>query len=1586
MASPGQNSVLYVLLLEDDPNDAELILRELVRSGYMPRARRVQNEPEYLGALEAGYAPGRIWDVILADNSLPGFSGLVALQRLHECGLDVPFIIVSGTIGEELAVQAVKNGASDYLLKDRLSRLGSAVTRALEERQLRQSQRRAEENYYRLFESSLAGIYQTSPDGQLLTANPALARMFGYDSPAELIASHSDLARQSYVDHSRRAEFTRQMTDRDVIAGFESEQYRKDGSTIWISDNARAVRDAQGSLLFYEGIIEDITARKRSEEALRASEQHYRLLFEGNPRPMWVYDTKTLGFLAVNDAAIEHYGYERAEFLAMTVKDIRPPDELQQLEINLAGPSHPRERSGPWRHRKKDGTLIAVEIVSHDIAFSGRPSRLVLANDITDKLAAEQALQTSEQRYKGLFADSPIALWEEDFSAVKQRLEALRQGGVTDVAAYLDQHPEFVAECASLYKILDVNRNTLTLFGAESKEELTNNLDRIFGFTVNGAIRDEIRGIADGKSEHHLEAINRTLRGEELQISLSWAALPGHEHDLARVIVSTLDITEQKRAEHALSASEQRYRALIENSSDGIALLDSDGIVLYTSPAAARIVGGTPDDWVGGNFLNRVHPEDAPRLASLLAELVQAAGAPRTAEFQYRRRDETWCWLEATATNMLAEPAVRAIVANYRDITERKRTDEALRRSETDYRALADNSVEGIEIYQDQKVIYANPAATRILGYAVEELTAMSVEQIVALTHPLDRSIAAKRAQKRLAGEALAPAVEIRILRKDGSTGWVQAFNSPIEYHGRPALLSTMIDITERKRADEALAQERNLLRTLIDNIPDAIYVKDCEGRFIIKNLADARKMGAATPEETIGRTDFDYYPNELAAQYQSDDRAVIDSGQVITNREEPITEADGRTGWVSTTKVPLRDSQGNVIGLVGIGHDITSRKQANEALRQSQNALETAQALAHLGSWTREAASNVTIWSKELFRLHYLTPAEIAPPFDNYIETVHPDDRANVVDQISAVAQSVDHATCLYRTNPTLGPIRILELHLHKIRDALGQTAGWHGTVQDVTDREQRLAELEAVNRVSSALRAAQHVEELLPPLLEEALAILNGSAGSVWLYEPSTDEVRLACEHGWDRAVPPLKRGVGIPGYVVATGQAYVSRELRNDSRMPESVRGFVPPGRGGACVPIRAGDEIIGALYLNIDLPREFSSADVSLLTTLAEIGGIAIHRTRLHEQIELRLGQLTALREVDRAIMGSLDLRLTLDILLEQVTAKLGVDAAAVLLFDDMSAMLNFAAGRGFRTRAIPQTHLQLGESYAGRAGLERRIVQASDLGESGTEFQSDPLLAAEEFVSYVGAPLITKGQLRGVLEVFHRSRLAPTSDWMSFLEALVSQAAIAVDNATLFANLERSNADLQLAYDATIEGWSRALDLRDKETEGHSRRVTELTERLAATMGVSPEALVHIRRGALLHDIGKMGVPDHILLKPGPLTDDEWITMRQHPQFAYDMISPISYLLPALDIPYSHHEMWDGTGYPRGLKGEEIPLAARVFAVVDVWDALRSDRPYRAAWPADRVREHIRSLAGTHLDPQVVNAALASDVLGQNNLD
>jgi PAS domain S-box-containing protein len=365
-----------------------------------------------------------------------------------------------------------------------------------------------------------------------------------------------------------------------------------------------------------------------------------------------------------------------------------------------------------------------------------------------------------------------------------------------------------------------------------------------------------------------------------------------------------------------------------------------------------------------------------------------------------------------------------------------------------------------------------------------------------------------------------------------------------------------------------------------------------------------------------------------------------------------------------------------------------------------------------------------------------------------------------------------------------------------------------------------------------------------------------------------------------------------------------------------------------------------------------------------------------RRRTEEQSACRLDQLAALHAVDLLIASTQDLRVILKQFLDLVIAQFHVDAADVLLVNRHTPVLEYAAERGFRSAGISRSKLRIGEGLAGRAALERKVITVADLRDPGSGFVRPSLIEGEEFIAYYAVPIIAQGDVKGVLELMHRSPFVLDREQEEFLESLVSQAAIAVYNAALFDDIQRSNIDLLLAYDATLEGWARALDLRDQVTERHTERVSEMTVSIARALGVREEEIVHMRRGALLHDLGKIGIPDSILKKEGPLTPEERLIMQRHPLLAFEMLRPIAYLRPALDIPYCHHEQWDGSGYPRGLKGEQIPLAARIFALADIWDAiLATDRTYRSPLSRSQACENIRALAGTHLDPKVVDAFL-----------
>lgn len=413
-------------------------------------------------------------------------------------------------------------------------------------------------------------------------------------------------------------------------------------------------------------------------------------------------------------------------------------------------------------------------------------------------------------------------------------------------------------------------------------------------------------------------------------------------------------------------------------------------------------------------------------------------------------------------------------------------------------------------------------------------------------------------------------------------------------------------------------------------------------------------------------------------------------------------------------------------------------------------------------------------------------------------------------------------------------------------------------------------------------------------------------------------------------------------------------------------------------------------VNALLTNI-IDNLSRSGNPILSTAIQDITRVSQSLVLLEQgvsdQLKLKQSQLGALMNVGQMINSSLGLKRVLEEVMDSLIALMHAERGFVMLRDEASGELVVRIARGI-------DHINLEEeAFKVSRTVVRKVVE-SGAPVLTTNAQADPRFDAQMSVlvyqlrSILCVPLKLKEDLIGVLYVDNRahSGIFQESD-LVLISAFADQAAVAIENARLFENLketnfqlEAANIELQIAYEATLHGWVRALDLRDKETEGHTQRVTVLTQRLALKMGVDRDALEHITRGALLHDIGKMAISDEILRKKGPLTPEERLIMQRHPVHAYEMLSPIEFLRPAIDIPYRHHEKWDGTGYPHGLKGAQIPYAARIFSVIDVWDALTSDRPYHKARPHDEVRQQIEADTGKHFDPLVVEAFLEMEDL------
>jgi PAS domain S-box-containing protein/putative nucleotidyltransferase with HDIG domain len=386
----------------------------------------------------------------------------------------------------------------------------------------------------------------------------------------------------------------------------------------------------------------------------------------------------------------------------------------------------------------------------------------------------------------------------------------------------------------------------------------------------------------------------------------------------------------------------------------------------------------------------------------------------------------------------------------------------------------------------------------------------------------------------------------------------------------------------------------------------------------------------------------------------------------------------------------------------------------------------------------------------------------------------------------------------------------------------------------------------------------------------------------------------------------------------------------------------------------------------------------------LTPIQDAKGVLIGGQILLEDITEEIKSKEGLREqirnlatinaINTTIITRTDLDLMITNVVEEIAKNLSVDATDLLVYDEHALTLTCTAQYGFRSPAgHKKTVLRVGEGYAGDAALKRKTVRIDDLKDSTKVDKVPKRWKDEDFLSYYGIPLLVKGELKGILEIFHRSDEKRTQNWISTLEALAQQAAIAIDNHFLLDALRGSNMELELAYETTLEGWARALELRDYETKGHTDRVAKLALELARELNVKGEDLTHIRRGALLHDIGKIAISDTILLKEGNCTPEEWEIIQQHPQYGYDMLKEVKYLKPSLDIVLYHHEKWDGSGYPAGLAGENIPFSARIFAIIDVWDALLSNRPYHKAWGREKALAYIQKESGKHFEPRMVTA-------------
>ena len=1272
--------------------------------------------------------------------------------------------------------------------------------------------------------------------------------------------------------------------------------------------------------------------RQQYQLSLKSSEERQRILIRENADGIIVVDHKKVVHF-VNPAAENILGKSANDLVGKPCQLPLDDNCDDALEIDLPG---------------KKG-IIYAEIRSAGIDWDGQKMQLITLRDVSERIQAELRIKESEVKYQTLFNSIRDAII------------------VTDINR----------------KIINCNDAFCELFGYS--------LEDVYGQSTAIIYIDEETYQKMGEMRH-LQSKNTSFVYPVYYRRKDNTLFPGeaglfyimdNKNKVVGFIGMIRDVTKRLQYEDEL----KKWESIFKNAKWGVAVGSKDGQLFeLVNQAYAEMHGLTEEEMVGMPLVDVFVPESRQYLAEQI-QLSHKKGH-HTYEAMHIRKDGSQFPVQvdvSTVKNKEGEIDYR--VVNVMDITERKRIEESLAQSEEKYRTYIEHSPIGIYVV-DRSGRYkdVNPAACKLVGYTREELLQMRIPDLIPseerdgfeFSKQFDIDVSSTEAHLRRKDNTIIPVI-------------IDAVKLSEDSH-----MAFCTDVSEKEAALQALRERDQLLNKIFDILPVGLWIADKDGKLIRSNVAARTIWGA---EQLVGQDEYGVFKARRLPSGEKiapEDWALahtINEGVTIEDEVLEIDGFDGVTRTILNYTTPVVDDQGQVQNAVVVNLDISELKEAEISLQKSEEKYRMLFEKMPVGIFRLGPDHSIIEANQALAEIAgYQSIDELKKKksINFYSEAFQ---REKLVDEMIAKGELNNKEIRLVNKDGDLVDI-LVSARMNFLVN--GDLESVEGTLTDITEfkrttraLDRRDEEIRQLYEAGKLLNESLDLDVLYDNLQGFISEVVPSDRLSIVSYDRNRDTIQVI--RLWQGGVPldvgdyfkmPLEEWHNeTQREVIRSGQAQIdNREIEAISSADQTVDDRVlneylasKPFQSAVFVPIKVKDEVVGVLGLLSYLKNTFSEDDMRFLESLCHQVGVAISNALLYKQTQNRVKQLSSLHSIDKAISSSFSLDISLDILINALIEHLGVDAADILLFKPYTQTLEFYRGKGFNTYALQHTNLRLGEGYAGKIALSRKRMIIADISDQpGDLIKSDELMA-EGFITYIGVPLVAKGKLKGVIEIFHRAPLVVDDDWLEFLDTLAGQAAIAIDNYELFNELQYSNLNLSMAYDETIEGWSQALDLRDHETEGHTQRVTDMTLKLARKMGVPEDQMVHIKRGSLLHDIGKMGVSDTILLKPGPLNDEEWDIMRRHPKFAYDMLSNIAFLEPALEIPYCHHERWDGTGYPRGLKGEQIPLAARIFAVIDVWDALISDRPYRGAWPLKEVVAYIKEQSGSHFDPRVVSA-------------
>lgn len=522
------------------------------------------------------------------------------------------------------------------------------------------------------------------------------------------------------------------------------------------------------------------------------------------------------------------------------------------------------------------------------------------------------------------------------------------------------------------------------------------------------------------------------------------------------------------------------------------------------------------------------------------------------------------------------------------------------------------------------------------------------------------------------------------------------------------------------------------------------------------------------------------------------------------------------------------------------------------------------------------------------------------------------------------------------------------------------------------------RSRELEILYTLSTSLRETQEEGDILPILLHQLNTIIPCDAAEVILCDPTGEMFTVIQASGFlcDSQGLSFSSNTGVTSEVAIRRESLI---LHDYTSHPKAF--FADPAAreiGPALfVPMQDKDDLIGILFAARRKGKDsqdFSESELRLISAVSELAGTAIHRVRMSKKARVQLRRTQSLHAIDSTISGSFDLQQVLKTILSTTCTELRVEAAAIAILNHETMALEYQAVHGFTWNDLKLPRIQLPRSLAAEAVMNQKTIHVMGMAdhENANHFPFSP---REKLRDYYAAPIIAKGKILGILEVFSGDSVHTDQDWYDYLETLAGQASLAIDNLTLFESIQATNHQLRITYDHTIEAWSRSIDLHCGEPEGSSIMLAELTIAIATRMEITGKELIDLRRAALLHDIGEANLPDSVLKKTKPLTATERKQIEQHPLVGYEIVNRIDFLRGAAELIRAHHERWDGSGYPDRLRSTDIPIGASILAVADVWMALLSNRPWRAQWTAEQIIDHFTQNKGVLFDPNICDLSI-----------